>query len=105
MDRYLRKAFLGQKTFSIEGLDSMIVMLVETLQLLSDNGTRQVVMGMAHRGRLSVIAHVVNRTYESLLVVFEQSQERLTSGTDVTGAANYRAEAEATAVAATATHA
>src|SRR5256885_2745278 len=42
MDRYLRKAFLGQKTFSIEGLDSMIVMLEETLQLLSDNGTRHV---------------------------------------------------------------
>src|SRR5437870_1651819 len=98
MDRYLRKAFLGQKTFSIEGLDSMIVMLEETLQLLSDNGTRQVVMGMAHRGRLSVIAHVVNRTYESLLVEFEQSQERLASGTDVTGDVKYHAEAEGTYV-------
>jgi len=98
MDRYLRKAFLGQKTFSIEGLDSMIVMLEETLQLLSDNGTRQVVMGMAHRGRLSVIAHVVNRTYESLLVEFEQSQERLATGTDVTGDVKYHAEAEGTYV-------
>src|SRR6202162_286436 len=98
MDRYLRKSFLGQKTFSIEGLDSMIVMLEETLQLLSDNGTRQVVMGMAHRGRLSVIAHVVNRTYESLLVEFEQSKDRLTSGTDVTGDVKYHAEAEGTYV-------
>src|SRR2546427_1186220 len=98
MDRYLRRTFLGQKTFSIEGLDSMIVMLEETLQLLSDNGTRQVVMGMAHRGRLSVIAHVVNRTYESLLVEFEQSQERLASGTDVTGDVKYHAEAEGTYV-------
>src|SRR5256884_4256760 len=98
MDRYLRKAFLGQKTFSIEGLDSMIVMLEETLQLLSDNGTRQVVMGIAHRGRLSVIAHVVNRSYESLLVELEQNQERLTSGTDVTGDVKYHAEAEGTYV-------
>src|SRR5438067_3022906 len=98
MDRYLRKAFLGQKTFSIEGLDSMIVMLAETLQLLSDNGARQVLMDMAHRGRLSVIAHVVNRSYESLLVEFEQSQERLTSGTDVTGDVKYHAEAEGTYV-------
>ena len=97
MDRYLRKTFLGQKTFSIEGLDSMIVMLEETLQLLSDNGTRQVVMGMAHRGRLSVIAHVVNRTYESLLVEFEQSKERITGG-DVTGDVKYHAEAEGTYV-------
>ncbi|TME46265.1 MAG: multifunctional oxoglutarate decarboxylase/oxoglutarate dehydrogenase thiamine pyrophosphate-binding subunit/dihydrolipoyllysine-residue succinyltransferase subunit, partial [Chloroflexi bacterium] len=97
MDRYLRRAFLGQKTFSIEGLDSMIVMLEETLQLLSDNGTRQVVMGMAHRGRLSVIAHVVNRTYESLLVEFEQSKDRLAGG-DVTGDVKYHAEAEGTYV-------
>ena len=97
MDRYLRRAFLGQKTFSIEGLDSMIVMLEETLQLLSDNGTRQVVMGMAHRGRLSVIAHVVNRTYESLLVEFEQSKDRLVGG-DVTGDVKYHAEAEGTYV-------
>jgi multifunctional 2-oxoglutarate metabolism enzyme len=97
MDRYLRKAFLGHKTFSIEGLDSMIVMLEEILQLLSDNGTRQVVMGMAHRGRLSVIAHVVNRTYESLLVEFEQSKDRLEGG-DVTGDVKYHAEAEGTYV-------
>src|SRR6266550_3063707 len=97
MDRYLRKTSLGQKTFSIEGLDSMIVMLEETLQLLSDNGTRHVVMGMAHRGRLSVIAHVVNRTYESLLVDFEQSKERIV-GSDVTGDVKYHAEAEGTYV-------
>src|SRR5438067_2458454 len=97
MDRYLRRAFLGQKTFSIEGLDSMIVMLEETLQLLSDNGTRHVVMGMAHRGRLSVIAHVVNRTYESLLVEFEQNKARLEAG-DVTGDVKYHAEAEGTYV-------
>src|SRR5437588_3452702 len=97
MDRYLRKAFLGQKTFSIEGLDSMIVMLEETLQLLSANNTRHVVMGIAHRGRLSVIAHVVNRTYESLLVEFEQSKDRLEAG-DVTGDVKYHAEAEGTYV-------
>ncbi len=95
MDRYLRRTFLGQKTFSIEGLDSMIVMLEEVLQLLADNGTRHVVMGMAHRGRLSVIAHVVNRTYESLLVEFEQNVDRVV-GSDVTGDVKYHAEAEGT---------
>ncbi|HEY8738517.1 MAG TPA: multifunctional oxoglutarate decarboxylase/oxoglutarate dehydrogenase thiamine pyrophosphate-binding subunit/dihydrolipoyllysine-residue succinyltransferase subunit [Candidatus Dormibacteraeota bacterium] len=95
MDRYLRRTFLGQKTFSIEGLDSMVVMLEEALQLLADNGARQVTMGMAHRGRLSVIAHVVNRPYESILVEFEQSQERLVAG-DTTGDVKYHAEAEGT---------
>jgi 2-oxoglutarate dehydrogenase E1 component len=98
MDRYLRRTFLGQKTFSIEGLDSLIVMLEETLQLLADNGTRHVVMGMAHRGRLSVIAHVVNRSYESILVEFEQSKERIQAGGDVTGDVKYHAEAEGTYV-------
>ena len=95
MDRYLRRTFLGQKTFSIEGLDSMVVMLEEALQLFADNGARQVIMGMAHRGRLSVIAHVVNRPYESILVEFEQGQERLEAG-DVTGDVKYHAEAEGT---------
>ncbi len=95
MDRYLRRTFLGQKTFSIEGLDSMVVMLEEALQLLADNGARQVIMGMAHRGRLSVIAHVVNRPYESILVEFEQGQERLQAG-DTTGDVKYHAEAEGT---------
>ncbi|HSO93356.1 MAG TPA: multifunctional oxoglutarate decarboxylase/oxoglutarate dehydrogenase thiamine pyrophosphate-binding subunit/dihydrolipoyllysine-residue succinyltransferase subunit, partial [Candidatus Dormibacteraeota bacterium] len=95
MDRYLRRTFLGQKTFSIEGLDSMVVMLEEALQLFADNGARQVIMGMAHRGRLSVIAHVVNRPYESILVEFEQGQDRLEAG-DVTGDVKYHAEAEGT---------
>jgi len=95
MDRYLRRAFLGQKTFSIEGLDSMVVMLEEALQLFADNGARQVIMGMAHRGRLSVIAHVVNRPYESIIVEFEQGQERLETG-DTTGDVKYHAEAEGT---------
>src|SRR5436190_7906777 len=98
MDRYLRRTFLGQKTFSIEGLDSMIVRLEGTLQLLSDNNTRHVVMGVAHRGRFSVSARVGNRTYGRLPVEFEQSQERLTSGTDVTGDVKYHAEAEGTYV-------
>jgi multifunctional 2-oxoglutarate metabolism enzyme len=96
MERYLRRAFLGQKTFSIEGLDSMIVMLEEALQLLADDGTRQVVMGMAHRGRLSVIAHVVNRPYASILVEFEAAKERGLLEGDATGDVKYHAEAEGT---------
>jgi 2-oxoglutarate dehydrogenase E1 component len=97
MERYLRRAFLGQKTFSIEGLDAMVVMLEEAISLLAEEGTRQVVMGMAHRGRLSVIAHVVNRPYASILVEFEQGKARVASG-DVSGDVKYHAEAEGTYV-------
>jgi len=88
MERYLRRAFLGQKTFSIEGLDAMVVMLEEAISLLAEEGTRQAVMGMAHRGRLSVIAHVVNRPYESILVEFEQGKARVATG-DVSGDVKY----------------
>ncbi len=71
MERYFRKQFLSQKTFSIEGLDMMVPMLEEIISMLAEDGTQNAVLGMAHRGRLSTIAHVVNRPYEELLAEFE----------------------------------
>ncbi|MDB5070602.1 MAG: 2-oxoglutarate dehydrogenase, subunit [Candidatus Eremiobacteraeota bacterium] len=76
MERYFRKQFMSQKTFSIEGLDVMVPMLEETISLLAEDGTKTVVLGMAHRGRLSTIAHVVNRPYEELLAEFEAASLR-----------------------------
>ena len=57
MERYLRRAFLGQKQFSIEGLDVMVPMLDEAIELAAEAGAHEVVIGMAHRGRLNVLAH------------------------------------------------
>jgi 2-oxoglutarate dehydrogenase E1 component len=71
MERYLRRAFLGQKQFSIEGLDVMVPMLDEAIELGADTGAHKVVIGMAHRGRLNVLAHVVGRPYEVILREFE----------------------------------
>ena len=71
MERYLRRAFLGQKQFSIEGLDVMVPMLDEAIELGADTGAHEVVIGMAHRGRLNVLAHVVGRPYEVILREFE----------------------------------
>jgi 2-oxoglutarate decarboxylase len=89
-ERYLRKTFLGQKTFSGEGLDVMVPMLEETLEMLADDGVASAVIGMAHRGRLSVIAHVVNRPYEELLQEFEAAHLRGEVGDDdVTGDVKY----------------
>jgi 2-oxoglutarate dehydrogenase E1 component len=70
-ERYLRRAFLGQKQFSIEGLDVMVPMLDEALELAAGNGANHVVIGMAHRGRLAVLAHVVGRESEAILREFE----------------------------------
>src|SRR5439155_20949267 len=61
LETYLHKAFLGRKQFSIEGLDALVPMLDETIELAADAGAREVVIGMAHRGRLNVIAHTVGR--------------------------------------------
>jgi 2-oxoglutarate dehydrogenase E1 component len=71
LEQYLRRAFLGQKQFSIEGLDVMVPMLDETVELAAEAGAHEVVIGMAHRGRLNVIAHVVGLPYESILREFE----------------------------------
>ena len=70
-ERYLRRAFLGQKQFSIEGLDVLVPMLDEAIELAADGGAHEVVIGMAHRGRLNVLAHIVGRPYESILREFE----------------------------------
>src|SRR5690348_979024 len=59
MERYLRRSFLGQKQFSLEGIDVTIPMLDETLELAAASGAREVVIGMAHRGRLNVLAHTI----------------------------------------------
>jgi 2-oxoglutarate dehydrogenase E1 component len=91
MERYLRRSFIGSKTFSLEGLDVMVPMLEEMVSLLGDeHGTREVVLGMAHRGRLSVIAHVADQPYASILEDFEQADRRKADeGGDVTGDVKY----------------
>ncbi len=71
MERFLRKRFLGQKQFSLEGLDVMIPMLDETVELAAEAGAHEVVMGMAHRGRLNVLAHTIGMPYEYILREFE----------------------------------
>jgi 2-oxoglutarate dehydrogenase E1 component len=70
-EQYLRRAFLGQKQFSIEGLDVMVPMLDEAVELAAENGAHEVVIGMAHRGRLNVLAHTLGLGYDSILREFE----------------------------------
>jgi 2-oxoglutarate dehydrogenase E1 component len=71
LERFLHKTYLGQKRFSIEGLDTLVPMLDLTIELAGSGGAREVVIGMAHRGRLNVLAHVVNLPYETIFAEFE----------------------------------
>ena len=70
-ETYLRRAFIGQKQFSIEGLDVLVPMLDEAVELAAAGGAHEVVIGIAHRGRLNVLAHTVGRSYASILREFE----------------------------------
>jgi 2-oxoglutarate dehydrogenase E1 component len=70
-EQYLHRSFLGQKQFSVEGLDVMVPMLDEAIDIAADEGAHEIVFGMAHRGRLNVLAHVLGRPYESILREFE----------------------------------
>jgi 2-oxoglutarate dehydrogenase E1 component len=74
-ERFLEKAYLGQKMFSIEGLDVVVPMLDEIVTLSQRAGAEEVVFGMAHRGRLSVLAHNLGRSVESILAEFEGSKQ------------------------------
>jgi 2-oxoglutarate decarboxylase len=71
LERFMHKAYLGQKQFSIEGLDMTVPMLDEMIQLAAANSAREVVIGMAHRGRLNVLAHNLGRAYETIFREFE----------------------------------
>lgn len=102
MERYFRKQFMSQKTFSIEGLDVMVPMLEETISMLAEDGTQTAVIGMAHRGRLSTIAHVVNLPYEELLEEFEAGAMKTAAPdfdeADATGDVKYHHGAKGTYV-------
>jgi 2-oxoglutarate dehydrogenase E1 component len=71
LEKFLHKAYLGAKRFSIEGVDMLVPMLDLIIELSAQQGTREVVIGMAHRGRLNVLAHTVGRPYESIFAEFE----------------------------------
>jgi 2-oxoglutarate decarboxylase len=71
LERFMHKAYLGQHQFSIEGLDMTVPMLDELIQLSAAHGGKEVVIGMAHRGRLNVLAHNLGRPYDTIFAEFE----------------------------------
>jgi multifunctional 2-oxoglutarate metabolism enzyme len=71
LERFMHKSYLGQKQFSVEGLDMTVPMLDELIQLGANQGAREIVIGMAHRGRLNVLAHNLGRPYDTIFAEFE----------------------------------
>lgn len=70
-ESFLHKKFVGQKRFSLEGAESLIPALDTLIEHSSSLGVEEFVMGMAHRGRLNVLANIFNKTYKEIFSEFE----------------------------------
>ncbi len=73
-ERFLHQTYPGQKRFSIEGTDVLVPMLDETISCALESETREVIIGMAHRGRLNVLAHVLGKSYQAILAEFAHTR-------------------------------
>lgn len=74
-EQFLHKTYPGVKRFSIEGLDIVVPMLDLIIEDAAANGAKEVLLGMAHRGRLNVLVHTMNRPYGSLIAQFENRHD------------------------------
>lgn len=70
-ENFLHTKFVGQKRFSLEGLETLIPALDAVIQYGAELGAEEFVLGMAHRGRLNVLANILNKTYEDIFKEFE----------------------------------
>ncbi|MGH9356319.1 MAG: 2-oxoglutarate dehydrogenase E1 component [Terriglobia bacterium] len=68
---FLHRTFPGKTRFSIEGLGMLIPVIDEVVEAAAGAGARQVLIGMGHRGRLNVLAHVLNKPYSQILAEFK----------------------------------
>lgn len=70
-EKFLHTKFIGQKRFSLEGGESTIAALDAIITEAANNDVQEVVMGMAHRGRLNILANILQKTYEQIFTEFE----------------------------------
>ncbi|GAA3407594.1 2-oxoglutarate dehydrogenase E1 component [Paenibacillus hodogayensis] len=75
-EAFLHRTFVGQKRFSVEGNDSLVPMLDEIVRSVAREGGKHILMGMAHRGRLNVLAHVLGKPYSKIFAEFHHSPNR-----------------------------
>lgn len=75
-ESFLHKTFVGQKRFSIEGVDMLVPMLDELISEAVKSGTTNINIGMAHRGRLSVLAHVLGKPFELIFSEFQHAPNK-----------------------------
>ena len=70
-ENFLHTKYIGQKRFSLEGLEGLIPALDTIINVGAEMGSQQFILGMAHRGRLNVLANILDKTYEEIFTEFE----------------------------------
>jgi 2-oxoglutarate dehydrogenase E1 component len=70
-ETFLHTKYVGQKRFSLEGGETLIPMLETILEMASDEGVSEAMLGMSHRGRLNVLANIMNKSYGAIFSEFE----------------------------------
>ncbi|MFQ5581647.1 MAG: 2-oxoglutarate dehydrogenase E1 component [Mariprofundaceae bacterium] len=70
-ERFLHTRYTGQKRFSLEGSESLIPMLDAMIQCTGSRGTKEIILGMAHRGRLNVLANIMGKSLSDIFAEFE----------------------------------
>ncbi len=70
-EKFLHTKYIGQKRFSLEGGETTIAALDAIINTAADNDVQEVVIGMAHRGRLNILANIMGKTYEQIFSEFE----------------------------------
>ncbi|MFT5286613.1 MAG: 2-oxoglutarate decarboxylase [Planctomycetota bacterium] len=70
-EHFLHTQYVGNKRFSLEGADTLIPALAEAIENAADQGVESVVIGMAHRGRLNVLANILEKPYEQIFREFQ----------------------------------
>nr|WP_256489668.1 2-oxoglutarate dehydrogenase E1 component [Dyella lutea] len=77
LERYLHTKYVGQKRFSLEGGDSLIPLVDDVVRMAGDNGIKELVIGMAHRGRLNVLVNILGKPPKTLFDEFEGKFEHI----------------------------
>ncbi len=84
-ESFAEKRYTGKKRFGLEGGDSLIPLLDQIVESSPRNGVREITMGMAHRGRINVLANILNKRWEQIFTEFDESWEEdfIAGGGDV----------------------
>jgi 2-oxoglutarate dehydrogenase E1 component len=82
-EQFLHRVFPGKTRFSVEGLDMLVPVLDEIISGAGDRGVRHTLLGMAHRGRLNVLAHILDKPYREILAEFKDPVQRDTVRLDM----------------------